>query len=121
MLVGQTPGYFVTRTALADTIKNLDTGQVDVRLIDGGARVEGAYEVQGGNRSLTASPGEIGRFGVRAQFTGTRVGAPGGTPIFLPPPLPSHPRPPGCRTELRLSPGVADGVLRHEIVAVCSP
>ena len=86
------------------------------------AAVEGRFEAHGGPSIQTPfpDPAELGRFGYRALFSGTRITAPGGAPIYLPVPKPTIPRPPGCRIELRLVPNINTGVLEHQLLSVCT-
>jgi hypothetical protein len=120
---GKSPDYFVDRTGLlSGTIKNVNAGAVSLQFANGDASLTGVFEVQGGvsltNPGLIPT-GEYGLFGFRGAITGTRITAPAGAPIYLPPPLPRTPRPPGCRTELHLVPGLADGTLREQLEVVC--
>jgi hypothetical protein len=120
---GQSPDYFVDRTGLiAGTIKNASDGAVSVTFAPGDASLNGVFEVQGAAPFTTPGlipPSEYGRFGLRGTITGTRITAPAGAPIYLPPPLPNTPRPPGCRTELHLVPGINDGTLTEQLLSVC--
>jgi hypothetical protein len=120
---GQSPDYFVDRTGLiAGTIKNASDGAISVTFAAGDASLNGVFEVQGAAPFTTPGlipPSEYGRFGLRGTIAGTRITAPGGAPIYLPPPLPNTPRPPGCRTELHLVPGINDGTLTEQLLSVC--
>ena len=112
---GKSPDYFVDRTGLfAGTVKNANGAAVLLQFANGDGGVTGVFEIQGFASLASAGlipPSEYGEFGFRGTIAGTRISAPGGVPIYLPPPLPTTPRPPGCRTELHLVPGLADGTL----------
>lgn len=118
------PNYFVDRSGLVPgQIKSVNAGVVVVQFPSASdtSSFTGAFELHGGASFATtiANPGEIGLFGIRATITGTLISPPGGTPIYLPPPRPTTPRPPGCRTELHLVPGLGDGSLSEQLVTVC--
>ena len=66
-----------------------------------------------------ANPGEIGQFGPRPTISGTLIQPSRGHPDPPPATASSTPRPPGCRTELRLVPGLGDGSLSKQLVTVC--
>jgi hypothetical protein len=119
---GRPHSYFHTRdTSFADVLKGADTGAVELRFSDADdASVQGVFEIHGGHSADTFPPSEYGRFGYRAAFSGARVTAPGGVPIFLPVPKPSIPRPPGCRIELKLEPNINTGILEHRLLSVCT-
>jgi hypothetical protein len=119
---GQPPSYFHTRdTSFADVLKGTDTAIVELRFSGAeDAVVEGVFEMHGGHSPNTFPPSEWGRFGYRAGFTGTRISAPGGVPIYLPVPKPTIPRPPGCRIELKLVPNINTGLLEHQLLSVCT-
>lgn len=121
---GMAPDYFVDRSGLvAGQIKSVDAGVVVVQFPSASdtSSFTGAFELQGGASFATtiSNPSEIGHFGIRATIIGTLISPPGGAAIYLPPPLPSTPRPPGCRTELHLVPGLGDGTLSEQLVTVC--
>ena len=121
---GMAPDYFVDRSGLVPgQIKSVNAGVVVAQFpsVTDTSTLTGAFELQGGVSFTTTlpNPSEIGLFGIRASFTGTRITPPNGAPIYLPPPKPSTPHPPGCRTELHLVPGLGDGTLREQLVTVC--
>jgi hypothetical protein len=121
---GRPPSYFHTRDeSFHDVLKGIDTAAVLLTFSGtDDAAVEGRFEVHGGPSIQTPfpDPAEVGRFGYRALFSGTRISAPGGVPIYLPVPKPSIPRPPGCRIELKLVPNINTGVLEHQLLSVCT-
>jgi hypothetical protein len=119
------PDYFIDRSGLVPgQIKSVDQGVVAVQFPSASdtSSFTGAFELQGGASWTTtlANPSEIGHFGIRATITGMLISPPGGAPIYLPPPKPTFPRPPGCRTELHLVPGIGDGSLKEQLVTVCT-
>jgi hypothetical protein len=121
---GKSADYFVDRSGLiAGTIKSINAAEVSLQFAGGEASVSGSFELQGGLSLTTPGlipPSEYGLFGLRGTISGTRISPPGGSPIYLPLPLPSTPRPPGCRTELHLVPGLGDGSLSEQLVSVCA-
>ena len=122
---GMPPIYFVDRSGLVPgQIKGVTTGGVALQFPSPSdtSSFTGLAVLQGAASLATSLPGsgEYGPFGVMAVLTGKLISPPGGQPIYLPPPLPTIPRPPGCRTELHLVPSVSDGTLSEQETVVCS-
>ena len=122
---GMPPLYFVDRSGLVPgQIKGVTIGGVGLQFPSASdtSSFTGLVVLQGSASLATSLPGsgEYGPFGVMAVLTGKLISPPGGQPIYLPPPLATVPRPPGCRTELHLVPSVADGTLSEQETVVCS-
>ncbi len=122
---GMQPIYFVDRSgAVPGQIKGVTTGAVLLQFPSASdtSSFTGVVVLQGSASLAIGAPsnGEYGPFGVAASLTGKLISPPGGQPIYLPPPLPTIPRPPGCRTELHLVPGISDGTLGEQETVVCS-
>lgn len=122
---GMPPIYFVDRSgAVPGQIKGVNVGAVLLQFPSAAdtSSFTGVFELHGfaSNAIGAPNPGEVGEFGVEGTLTGRLISPPGGQPIYLPPPLPTIPRPPGCRTELHLVPGLGDGTLSEQETVVCS-